>query len=94
MIIRELRYKNVTLFFYVHTMCIQILIFLHPEINIDRQISFHSARHTFAMLALDFQLPIEYLQHLLGHSDIKTTKIYGKYQKELLQKVSKQYLDY
>ncbi|MDY0216336.1 MAG: tyrosine-type recombinase/integrase [Bacteroidales bacterium] len=75
-------------------MCIQILIFLHPEINIDRQISFHSARHTFAMLALDFQLPIEYLQHLLGHSDIKTTKIYGKYQKELLQKVSKQYLDY
>jgi integrase/recombinase XerC len=70
------------------------LIFLHPKINIDYEITFHSARHTFAMLALDFELPIEYLQHLLGHSDIKTTKIYGKYQKQLIKKISKKHLDY
>lgn len=70
------------------------LILLHPLVNINRNITFHAGRHTFAMLALDFELPIEYLQQFLGHSDLRTTKIYGKYQKQLIKKLSEKHLDY
>lgn len=70
------------------------LILLHPLVNISRNITFHAGRHTFAMLALDFELPIEYLQQFLGHSDLRTTKIYGKYQKQLIKKLSEKHLDY
>jgi len=46
--------------------------------NIDKDITHHVARHTFATIALNKGIPIEVVQKLLSHTDIKTTQIYAK----------------
>ena len=46
--------------------------------GIEKQVSFHVARHTFATLALSLGVSMEVLSKLLGHQDLKTTQIYGK----------------
>ena len=48
------------------------------ECNINKQISFHVARHTFGTLALSKGMPIESVSRVLGHTNIKTTQIYAK----------------
>lgn len=45
--------------------------------GIDRTITLHCARHTFAVMALNHGVPIESVSRLLGHSNIKTTQIYA-----------------
>ena len=48
------------------------------ECGINKQISFHVARHTFGTLALSKGMPIESVSRVLGHTNIKTTQIYAK----------------
>lgn len=45
---------------------------------IHKHISFHCARHTFAIMALNHGMPIESVSRILGHSNITTTQIYAK----------------
>lgn len=47
--------------------------------GIDKNISFHCGRHTFATNGITLGIPIEVISELLGHTDIKTTQIYIKY---------------
>lgn len=42
--------------------------------DINKTLTFHVARHTFATLAISIGIPIEVVSKLLGHTDIKTTK--------------------
>lgn len=44
--------------------------------GIDRVITPHMFRHTFATLLLEEEVDIRYIQQLLGHSTITTTQIY------------------
>ncbi len=46
--------------------------------KIEKTVSFHVSRHTFATLALRKGVRMEYVSALMGHSDLKTTKIYAK----------------
>ena len=39
---------------------------------------FHVSRHSFAVLALNYGMPIESVSKILGHTDIATTQIYAK----------------
>lgn len=48
------------------------------ECGIDKPITFHCARHTFAIMAMNQGMPIESVSHILGHSNIKTTQIYAR----------------
>ena len=45
--------------------------------GISKHITFHSGRHTFAVLQLTLGTDIYTLSKLLGHTDIKTTEIYA-----------------
>jgi len=46
--------------------------------GIDKNIHFHTSRHTFATRALKKGMRIEYVSRLMGHSTIKTTQVYAK----------------
>lgn len=48
------------------------------ECGIDKTVTFHCARHTFAIMAMNHGMPIESISHILGHSNIKTTQIYAR----------------
>lgn len=54
--------------------------------NIDKNITTHIARHTFATRALRKGVRIENVSKLLGHSSIKTTQVYAKIVNEELDK--------
>jgi integrase len=46
--------------------------------GINKNITFHCARHTYATLMLTHNVDIFTVSKLLGHKDIKTTQIYAK----------------
>jgi site-specific recombinase XerD len=46
--------------------------------EIDQPLNFHLSRHSFAVNSASLGMPIEAVQALLGHRDIRTTAIYYK----------------
>ena len=43
-----------------------------------KKATFHMARHTFAVDALNKGVPLEVVSRILGHSKISTTQVYAK----------------
>ena len=56
------------------TMCKQLKKVM-AECGIEKQISYHCARHTFGTLALSKGMPIESVSRILGHTNIVTTHL-------------------
>ena len=46
--------------------------------GVDKRLTFHMARHSFAVNSANLGFPIEVVSKLLGHSSIRTTAIYFK----------------
>lgn len=46
--------------------------------GIDKHITFHSGRHTFAIMMLDIGVDLYTVSKLLGHKSIETTQVYAK----------------
>lgn len=46
--------------------------------GVDKSLTSHMGRHTFAVFALNHGASIENVSKMMGHSDIKTTQLYAK----------------
>ena len=46
--------------------------------KIDKKISYHCSRHTFATIMLTLGADLFTTSKLLGHANVTTTQIYGK----------------
>ena len=46
--------------------------------GIDKELTFHSARHTFAITSLKLGMAMKSISDILGHSEIKTTERYAR----------------
>lgn len=54
--------------------------------KVNKNISFHTSRHTFATQALKKGMRMEYVSKIMGHMDLKETQIYAKIVNEELEK--------
>jgi site-specific recombinase XerD len=63
------------------------------EVNIDKSVTPHTLRHSFATHLLENGVDIRYIQELLGHSKPETTMIYTHISRKQLMKIQSP-LDY
>ena len=62
------------------------LKFIAEKVNIDKPLSFHISRHTWATRALRKGISIDKVSKLLGHAQLRETQIYAKIVNEDLDK--------
>jgi len=61
-----------------HSQICKVLKQWCKDAGIDKRVSFHTARHTFATLALTQGVDLYTVSKLLGHKTIQATQIYAK----------------
>jgi integrase len=83
--LNDIRYANVSIN--------KSLKILGKRCDIEKNISCHTARHSFATRALRRGMRIEYVSKLMAHSDIKVTQIYAKIVNEELDKAMDEYMN-
>ena len=88
--------KNANGYFFINRLSkklseqsVRYLVKRHAKsAGLERRITPHVFRHSFATLLLEENVDIKYIQHLLGHSSIMVTQIYthvnGEKQREIL----------
>lgn len=60
------------------------------NLSIDKNLPFHTSRHTFAVNAINKGMPLKVVQDVLGHQNHQTTEIYAKIMpKYVFQEMSK-----
>ena len=62
------------------------LFLLKERLGINKKVTCHIARHSFATLVLTYDIPMENLKRMLGHKNIAVTQIYGKILKSNVEK--------
>ncbi len=54
------------------------LLIIAKKVGIEKRVSFHTSRHTWATRALSKGMKIHHVSKLLGHASVRTTEIYAK----------------
>jgi len=58
---------------------------IEADLKINKNVTCHIARHSFATLMLTYGAGYESTKRMLGHKDIRTTQIYGKVLKKTVE---------
>lgn len=66
-------------------------IMQHKDVKINKNITYHCGRHTFAVISLLKGIPLVVIQKVLGHSTITTTEIYAKVVDDLVEREMKKW---
>ena len=59
---------------------------IESRLKMNKPLTTHVARHSFATLCLAYDIPIEDVARMMGHSNIRTTQIYAKILKKNIEK--------
>lgn len=59
---------------------------LEEKMSLNKPLTFHVARHTFATMLLSHDVPIENVARMLGHHDVRTTQVYAKVLKTSIER--------
>lgn len=59
---------------------------LEEKMGLNKPLTFHVARHTFATMLLSHDVPIENVARMLGHHDVRTTQVYAKVLKSSIER--------
>lgn len=62
-------------------------------LGINKNMTTHIARHSFATLALSHDIPMDNVSRMLGHKNMATTQIYAKILKKTVERNSKRLQD-
>ncbi len=71
---------------YTNQKCNDYIKAVCAILGIEKKISFHNSRHSFAVMFLENSGDIFLLSKILGHSTVKTTSIYSKVSSPLLDR--------
>jgi site-specific recombinase XerD len=63
---------------YCNKVTNRILKDIGARYKIQKKLTCHVARHTFATVSITLGIPIEVVSKLLGHTNLKTTQVYAK----------------
>ncbi|MFD1255229.1 tyrosine-type recombinase/integrase [Mucilaginibacter terrae] len=63
---------------YCNKVTNRVLKELGNQHGIQKKVTCHVARHTFATVSITLGIPIEVVSKLLGHTNLKTTQVYAK----------------
>jgi integrase/recombinase XerC len=63
---------------YCNKVTNRILKSVIKSAGINKRVTFHVARHSFATISITLGIPLEVVSKLLGHTDLKTTQIYAR----------------
>jgi site-specific recombinase XerD len=66
---------------------------IQMRLQINKEMTCHVGRHSFATLLLCYGFPMEQVQRMLGHRNIKTTQIYGKILKKTIENMVEKMID-
>jgi site-specific recombinase XerD len=63
---------------YCNKVTNRVLKQIGEKYQIQKKLTCHVARHTFATVSITLGIPIEVVSKLLGHTNLKTTQVYAK----------------
>lgn len=63
---------------YCNKVTNKVLKNIGANLKLNKKLTCHVARHTFATVSISLGIPIEVVSKLLGHTNIRTTQVYAK----------------